>query len=424
MNKIFEIKNISVGYSKKHQIIDNLDLEINEGEFVSIIGPNGSGKSTLLKAITKIQHFRNGFIKYDNKFINKTFKMWFFYKLGHLLKLPINEYYYDPDVNFVDDVNSKKLDKTNVKNHYYLSLIWKIAKENNFNENDELLNKNFIYEKIKINKLDNQNDLEINYLKKILLNKFYKISKKRRIFYSTSYTFSKDNKWFVNEINTNKIIFKKIKILNFFAKLLRVKNNELIFSFTKPYYDAIEYSRNVSLVPQIVNFPQDVTVFEFVSMGRYPHLKMVNNSKNIDLEKVNQAIDSVNLSEFKDQYVDQLSGGQKQRALIALSLAQDTKTILLDEPTNHLDIKHQLEIIELLHELNHKYQKTIILVIHDINQGIKYSNKLVIMKDGKIVFNGNTHKELTADIIKDVFNVNVSMDLTKEKRNITKFWIE
>ena len=43
------------------------------------------------------------------------------------------------------------------------------------------------------------------------------------------------------------------------------------------------------------------------------------------------------------------------------------------------------------------------------------------MKDGKIVFNGNTHKELTADIIKDVFNVNVSMDLTKEKRNITKF---
>ncbi|MEG2974414.1 MAG: ABC transporter ATP-binding protein, partial [Malacoplasma sp.] len=138
-------------------------------------------------------------------------------------------------------------------------------------------------------------------------------------------------------------------------------------------YKPKNYSKLVAYVPQISDFPDDITVYNFVSMGRYPHNSFFYSDEKENKRIVDWAIEKVDLKGLSDQYLSELSGGQKQRALIALALAQDTETILLDEPTNHLDIKYQLEIIHLLHDLNHTHNKTIILVIHDINHGIKFA---------------------------------------------------
>lgn len=160
-------------------------------------------------------------------------------------------------------------------------------------------------------------------------------------------------------------------------------------------------------------------------MGRYPYNKILSIFDNEhDKRIINNALENVNLLDLKDKYIDDLSGGQKQRAIIALALAQDTDTILLDEPTNHLDIKHQLEIIHLLHDLNHKLNKTIILVIHDINHGMKFSDKIAIMNQGKIVSYGPTNKIINKKIIKDVFGVDAKVELSQNKKIITDYWID
>ena len=100
-----------------------------------------------------------------------------------------------------------------------------------------------------------------------------------------------------------------------------------------------------------------------------------------------------------------LSGGQRQRAFIAMALAQKTDVLVLDEPTTYLDIYHQIEILELIKKLNEDHGITIIMVLHDINQAIKYSDNIVIMKDGKIIEEGKPQKVINENTIKSVYNV-------------------
>lgn len=189
-------------------------------------------------------------------------------------------------------------------------------------------------------------------------------------------------------------------------------------------YKSKDYSRKVAYVPQITEFPDDITIYDFVSMGRYPHNSFFysNEKKNKDI--INLALEQVNLKEMAHNYLNELSGGQKQRALIALALAQDTETIVLDEPTNHLDIKYQLEIIHLLHDLNHVHNITIILVIHDINHGIKFANKVIIVNEGEVHSAGYPNKVISINSIKKVFGVNAKIGLSNGKKIIFDYWID
>lgn len=189
-------------------------------------------------------------------------------------------------------------------------------------------------------------------------------------------------------------------------------------------YKSKEYAKMVSYVPQIAEFPSDITVYEFVKMGRFPYSQLFTNNSKIDKEKIEDAIKQVNLVDYKDTFLSDLSGGQKQRAIIALALAQDTETIVLDEPTNHLDIKHQLEIIHLLHDLNHTYKKTIIMVIHDINHGIKFADKIIVMNNGLIYSQGQTNQVINKNLLKNVFGVSAQIILSENRKIISDYWID
>ena len=108
---------------------------------------------------------------------------------------------------------------------------------------------------------------------------------------------------------------------------------------------------------------------------------------------------------MENKDIDELSGGQKHRALTAIAIAQDTETIVLDEPTNYLDIKAQLELMPLRHDLNHKMKKTIIILFHDINHGLKVSDRVIVMRDGKVALDGKTNDIITEKSIEEIFGV-------------------
>lgn len=475
-NNAFKIKNLKLGYDRKNNIINNLSLDILDGEFVSIIGPNGSGKSTLLRSMAKILKYKSGNIEYKNKNIYSSFKLWFFNFLGkNILHLPIEKIYFN--FNKKNKLNLKKDSKYKfkIRKNFFYSVIWEKAKKLGFVDGDLLLQKDLIKissNLIKVYKYsllngfffdqiiyyDQKNvikDLEIKHSingidkiklittyasnfqfkdgdviydpgtpKNIHINKFINFLKRKKVKIDGSIYFSNENPFFENDIENNFILNKKINILYKFSKIFKFSDDDILYSFEKPYFSSKEFSRHVSFIPQITNFPSDITVYEFVKMGRYPYSKMLISNKKIDDQKIIDALKSVNLYDLKDKYLENLSGGQKQRAVIALALAQDTKTILLDEPTNHLDIKHQLEIIHLLHDLNHNLKKTIILVIHDINHGMKFSDKIIIMNNGQIIDYGPTNKIVNKKIIKEVFGVDAKVELSQNKKIITDYWIE
>ncbi|MBW3216480.1 ABC transporter ATP-binding protein, partial [Salmonella enterica subsp. enterica serovar Javiana] len=128
-----------------------------------------------------------------------------------------------------------------------------------------------------------------------------------------------------------------------------------------------------------------------------------------DEEIVDWALSVTNLEGYEYRLLHSLSGGERQRAWIAMTLAQRTNVLLLDEPTTFLDIVHQLEVMELVKRLNEEFGMTIIMVLHDINQAAQYSDRLLVLKRGKIQYDGIPEEVLRHEMFQHVFGIDVDI---------------
>lgn len=151
------------------------------------------------------------------------------------------------------------------------------------------------------------------------------------------------------------------------------------------------------------------TVYEYVAYGRVPHKGIFSMLDNNDLQIINDVLIQTSLIEYKDRHMDTLSGGEKQRVYLAMCLVQQPKILVLDEPTNHLDIKFQYELLTLVKKFNVENNVTVLCVLHDLNQAIKYSDYIVMLKDGQIHTQGSVEACMTADNIYQVFEVDVEI---------------
>lgn len=169
-------------------------------------------------------------------------------------------------------------------------------------------------------------------------------------------------------------------------------------------------SQKLCLLSQHNSAPNDISVEELVYFGRIPHKKWYESKLKEDEELVDWAIENVGLTRYKKAPISSLSGGERQRAYLAQALCQKPEILLLDEPTTYLDISHQLELMELINEINEKLDITIVMVLHDLNQASKYSDRIVIMKDGKIIADGKPKDTINHEIIKKVYRVKCDID--------------
>ncbi|KXT75826.1 ABC transporter ATP-binding protein [Streptococcus sp. DD12] len=168
-------------------------------------------------------------------------------------------------------------------------------------------------------------------------------------------------------------------------------------------------AKKIALLPQVLGQEEHIKVYDLVAYGRYPHQSFLGSLSDKDKACIDWALDVTGTQALKDQPVDALSGGQRQRVWIAMALAQDTDTIFLDEPTTYLDLNHQLEILELLKELNETTHKTIVMVLHDLNLSARFSDYLIAMKDGQIITQGSVWDVMTADHLKDIFQIQAEL---------------
>ncbi|AOV06618.1 ABC transporter ATP-binding protein [Sporosarcina ureilytica] len=166
-----------------------------------------------------------------------------------------------------------------------------------------------------------------------------------------------------------------------------------------------DFSKQVSILKQSNYMNARLTIRELVSFGRYPHSKGRLNAE--DIRFVDQALDYMGLSDMQHSYLDELSGGQRQRAFIAMTIAQDTEYILLDEPLNNLDMKHSVQIMKILRRLVDELGKTVVIVLHDINFASVYSDRIVALKDGRIVKDGPTDDIINSDSLREIYDMEI-----------------
>ncbi|WP_226645804.1 ABC transporter ATP-binding protein [Mesobacillus subterraneus] len=198
----------------------------------------------------------------------------------------------------------------------------------------------------------------------------------------------------------------KSTLLSMVSRLLDADSGEVLIDQTDVRkMKSNEFSKVVSILKQSNYMNVRLTIRELVSFGRFPYSK--GKLTEEDERFVDQAIDYMHLTEMQDSYLDELSGGQKQRAFIAMVIAQDTEYILLDEPLNNLDMKHSVQIMKILRQLVDDLGKTVVIVLHDINFASVYSDRIVALKDGKVVKDGPTREIIQSDALKEIYDMDI-----------------
>ena len=175
-----------------------------------------------------------------------------------------------------------------------------------------------------------------------------------------------------------------------------------------------QIAQKVAVVPQSQELAFRFTVLELVMMGRSPHLGLLQFERRRDMEIVQWAMRMTNIEHLADRDLGELSGGERQRIFIARALAQDTAMILMDEGTAFLDIKHQVEIMDLMRQLNHDPGMTVVVVTQDINLASAYCDRIVMFNAGRIHTIGTPERVINNTDIEEVYGLPVLVDTHPE----------
>lgn len=198
----------------------------------------------------------------------------------------------------------------------------------------------------------------------------------------------------------------KSTILNAIAKFITHQEGTVYLdSLNMEKMGVKEVAKKMSVLSQVNQSPEDFTVRDIIYYGRLPHKKWYEQKDERDEEIIEWAIRETNLESLCEKRVATLSGGERQRVWIALALAQEPKVLMLDEPTTYLDICHQIEVMELLKDLNRRLGLTIIMVLHDLAHAARYSDRVIVLKNGDLVVNGKPEEVLTKELIRYVYQV-------------------
>jgi iron complex transport system ATP-binding protein len=166
-----------------------------------------------------------------------------------------------------------------------------------------------------------------------------------------------------------------------------------------------DIARRLAVVPQETHPAFDYTVMEMVLMGRHPHLGPFELEGPSDLAIAHEAMKATSTDHLAARAYMTLSGGEKQRVIIASALTQSPDVLLLDEPTASLDLGYQLEVASLLRRLNLERSVTMVLATHDLNLAASLCDRLILMRDGRVVAQGSTRDVLTAATIRSIYDV-------------------
>jgi iron complex transport system ATP-binding protein len=166
-----------------------------------------------------------------------------------------------------------------------------------------------------------------------------------------------------------------------------------------------EVARRISYVPQgHAGDASEFSVRSFVEMARYPHLGAWSPLGREDREAVVASLQTTEMEHLAERSLAALSGGERQRAHIAAALAQGGRTLLLDEPTSALDYRHQVQVLDLLVRLHADEGYTVVVVTHDLNTLVPASDRVVALKDGRVVFNGPPAEFIDAATLEGIYD--------------------
>lgn len=200
----------------------------------------------------------------------------------------------------------------------------------------------------------------------------------------------------------------KSTLLKCINQVLRSQGTVVLDGSKLAHMDIGSLSRLLGYVPQYSPKAFPMTVFDSVLLGRRSRFGW--KPRKEDIEQVAKIIESLGLQDFILRNINELSGGERQKVMIARALAQEPRMMLLDEPTSALDIKHQLEVLNLIRKKVDEGELMAIMALHDLNLASRYSDMVILMKEGEITGYGPPSSVITRDNIERVYDVEVLVE--------------
>ena len=167
----------------------------------------------------------------------------------------------------------------------------------------------------------------------------------------------------------------------------------------------------ISMVPQNPKLPNELSIPDFVMLGRNPHLGLLQWESKEDFNIARKSMSLTEIDYLSGRKLGEISGGEKQRAMLALAITQQSPIMLLDEPTSNLDISHQrkvMKIIRRIHEQKSGFGATV-LAIHDLNIAAQFSDRILLFSNGSIAADGTPKEVLTKNNIESIYGSEVTI---------------
>jgi len=177
-----------------------------------------------------------------------------------------------------------------------------------------------------------------------------------------------------------------------------------------------ELARMIGFVPQKSGLTMPLRVKDIVIMGRYSYIDTIfSGYSDDDYKKMDEILKTLNLDEFKERIAFSLSGGEFGRVMLARALIGEPKVLLLDEPTAALDLNYAISILEICANLIKKLQIIGVIVIHDLNLATLFCDRVLMLKDGKVAYNGTPNELFTKEILKEIYDLDCEIITHNEK---------
>ena len=168
---------------------------------------------------------------------------------------------------------------------------------------------------------------------------------------------------------------------------------------------ARELARQVAFVPQEPVLPDDMSVTDYVMLGRNPYISTFGRESAHDRDIVAGLITELSLAVYARRMLGTLSGGERQRVVIARALAQEAPVLLLDETTSALDLGHQQHALELVDRLRRAKNLIVVSAMHDLTLAGLYSDRLLLLHQGVGVARGSAREVLRSETLAEFYGV-------------------
>lgn len=194
------------------------------------------------------------------------------------------------------------------------------------------------------------------------------------------------------------------------AGLLKIDAGSVTFDGVESVaMDRKALARRRAYLPQNARCEWAITVENAVAIGLTPNAPAFGDLSAADMARVSDTLAACDLADRRDQAVTTLSGGELARAMLARALVGYPEVLIADEPIAGLDPRHALDAMKRLRALADK-GRLVIVALHDLALAVRFADRVVAMKSGKIIADGDTTAVVTPELLRDLFDVQARVE--------------